>query len=402
MLVVKKYGGTSVADRERIFRCAESCARQYKEGNQIIVVLSAMGKMTDELIDKAHEISLAPSKRELDMLLTVGEQISVSLMAMALESMGIPCISLNGFQVPVYTTSSYGNARIKRIDTERIEHELEEKKIVIVTGFQGVNKYQDIVTLGRGGSDTTAVALAAALHADICEINTDVEGIFSADPRIVAKARKIDEITYDEMLDLASLGAGVLHNRSVEMAKKYGIRLIVRSSFSMEDGTVVKERVKMERTLISGVAVDKNTDRISVIGMKNEIGSEFKLFRLLSDNGINVDLIIQSLSSEFTKDVSFTIKDGDLETTLSLLRENQDILGYEDLEYHTEMAKLSIVGAGMMSNPGVAAKLFECLNNEGINIGMITTSEIRITVMVKEKEVVRAANAVHEMFHLGD
>lgn len=402
MLVVKKYGGTSVADRERIFRCAESCARQYKEGNQVIVVLSAMGKMTDELIDKAHEISLAPSKRELDMLLTVGEQISVSLMAMALESMGIPCISLNGFQVPVYTTSSYGNARIKRIDTERIEHELEEKKIVIVTGFQGVNKYQDIVTLGRGGSDTTAVALAAALHADICEINTDVEGIFSADPRIVAKARKIDEITYDEMLDLASLGAGVLHNRSVEMAKKYGIRLIVRSSFSMEDGTVVKERVKMERTLISGVAVDKNTDRISVIGMKNEIGSEFKLFRLLSDNGINVDLIIQSLSSEFTKDVSFTIKDGDLETTLSLLRENQDILGYEDLEYHTEMAKLSIVGAGMMSNPGVAAKLFECLNNEGINIGMITTSEIRITVMVKEKEVVRAANAVHEMFHLGD
>lgn len=402
MLVVKKYGGTSVADRERIFRCAESCARQYKEGNQVIVVLSAMGKMTDELIDKAHEISLAPSKRELDMLLTVGEQISVSLMAMALESMGIPCISLNGFQVPVYTTSSYGNARIKRIDTERIEHELEEKKIVIVTGFQGVNKYQDIVTLGRGGSDTTAVALAAALHADICEINTDVEGIFSADPRIVEKARKIDEITYDEMLDLASLGAGVLHNRSVEMAKKYGIRLIVRSSFSMEDGTVVKERVKMERTLISGVAVDKNTDRISVIGMKNEIGSEFKLFRLLSDNGINVDLIIQSLSSEFTKDVSFTIKDGDLETTLSLLRENQDILGYEDLEYHTEMAKLSIVGAGMMSNPGVAAKLFECLNNEGINIGMITTSEIRITVMVKEKEVVRAANAVHEMFHLGD
>lgn len=402
MLVVKKYGGTSVADRERIFHCAESCARQYKEGNQVIVVLSAMGKMTDELIDKAHEISLAPSKRELDMLLTVGEQISVSLMAMALESMGIPCISLNGFQVPVYTTSSYGNARIKRIDTERIEHELDEKKIVIVTGFQGVNKYQDIVTLGRGGSDTTAVALAAALHADICEINTDVEGIFSADPRIVEKARKIDEITYDEMLDLASLGAGVLHNRSVEMAKKYGIRLIVRSSFSMEDGTVVKERVKMERTLISGVAVDKNTDRISVIGMKNEIGSEFKLFRLLSDNGINVDLIIQSLSSEFTKDVSFTIKDGDLETTLSLLRENQDILGYEDLEYHTEMAKLSIVGAGMMSNPGVAAKLFECLNNEGINIGMITTSEIRITVMVKEKEVVRAANAVHEMFHLGD
>lgn len=402
MLVVKKYGGTSVADRERILRCAESCARQYKEGNQVIVVLSAMGKMTDELIDRAHEISTAPSKRELDMLLAVGEQISVSLMAMALESMKIPCISLNGFQVPVYTTSSYGNARIKRIDTERIEHELEEKKIVIVTGFQGVNKYQDIVTLGRGGSDTTAVALAAALHADICEINTDVEGIFSADPRIVEKARKIDEITYDEMLDLASLGAGVLHNRSVEMAKKYGIRLIVRSSFSMEDGTVVKERVKMERTLISGVAVDKNTDRISVIGMKNEIGSEFKLFRLLSDNGINVDLIIQSLSSEFTKDVSFTIRDEDLETTLALLRENQDILGYGDLEYHTEMAKLSIVGAGMMSNPGVAARLFECLNNEGINIGMITTSEIRITVMVKEKEVVRAANAVHEMFHLGD
>lgn len=400
MLVVKKYGGTSVADKERIFRCAESCAAQYKEGNNVIVVLSAMGKMTDDLIRQAKEICPEPSARELDMLMSVGEQISVSLFCMALETMQIPAVSLNAFQVQMHTTSVYGNARLKNIDTERVEYELGEHKIVVITGFQGVNKYNDVVTLGRGGSDTTAVALAAAFGADVCEINTDVDGVYTADPRIVPAARKLKEITYDEMLDMATLGAGVLHNRSVEMAKKYGIKLIVRSSFHDVEGTVVWEKSKMEKTLISGVALDKDTDRITVVGMKNEVGSEFRLFHLLANAAINVDLIIQSVTSEFTKDVSFTIKEDDLQKVLQLLEEKKEMLGYKEINYNTDMAKLSIVGAGMMSNPGVAARLFECLNNEGINIGMITTSEIRITVLVKETEAVRAAGAVHEMFHL--
>lgn len=401
MLKVKKYGGTSVADKERIFYCAQKCAEEYRNGHDVIVVLSAMGKMTDELIAQAHTIQPEPSKREMDMLLTVGEQISTALFSMALETMRVPAISLNAFQAGMHATGVYGNARLTEIETDRIEHELSERKIVIVTGFQAVSKYYDYVTLGRGGSDTTAVALAAVFHADECEINTDVDGVYTADPRIVPAARKLEEITYDEMLDLATLGAGVLHNRSVEMAKKYGIKLIVRSSFHEVAGTVVRERSTMEKTLISGVAVDQNADRITVIGMKNEPGSEFRLFRLLADHGVNVDLIIQSVTGEYTKDVSFTIKDEDLEQTLELLKEKKDMVSYQDIRYNTELAKLSIVGAGMMSNPGVAAKLFECLYNEGINIGMITTSEIRITVMVKESEVVRAANAVHESFHLG-
>lgn len=402
MLVVKKYGGTSVADRDRIMYCARKCAEEFQRGNQVVVVLSAQGKTTDELICKGMEISPTPSAREMDMLISVGEQISVALFSMALSVLDIPSVSLNAFQVPMMATSTYGNARIRKIETERILYELDEHKVVIVTGFQGINKYNNVVTLGRGGSDTTAVALAAVLHADVCEINTDVDGVYTADPRIVPKARKLDEITYDEMLDLATLGAGVLHNRSVEMAKKYGIPLIVRSSMNDHPGTVVKEKVKMERTLISGVAVDKNADRITVIGMKNEVGSEFRLFHMLASAGINVDLIIQSVTGEETKDVSFIVDDKDLEKTLGLIREHQETLHYRDVSFNTKMAKLSIVGAGMMSNPGVAAKLFECMNNENINIGMITTSEIRITVLISEKDAVRAANAVHEMFNLGE
>lgn len=400
MLVVKKYGGTSVADQERIFCCAEKCAREYQEGKDVIVVLSAMGKMTDELIAQAKAINVDPSKRELDMLMTVGEQISVSLFSMMLETMKIPSISLNAFQVQMHTTNTYGNARLLKIDTERIERELHEKKIVIVTGFQGINAYQDIVTLGRGGSDTTAVALAAALHAEECEINTDVDGVYTADPRIVKNAKKLKEITYDEMLELASLGAGVLHNRSVEMAKKYGIKLIVRSSFHEVEGTVVWEKSGMEKTWISGLAVDKEVNRITVKHMKNEIGTEYKLFHLLATQGVNVDLIIQSVPSELLKDVSFVIKEENLEKVQKLLEENKQYLQYETYTCTKNMAKLSIVGAGMMSNPGVAAKMFECLKEEDINIGTITTSEIRITVLVKENEVERAARAVHEKFLL--
>lgn len=401
MLIVKKFGGTSVADKERIFRVAERCIRDYQEGHDVVVVLSAMGKYTDELIAKAREINPNPPKREMDMLFTIGEQMSVALMAMAMDKLHVRAISLNAFQVAMHTTSAYGNARLKKIDTERIRRELEDRKIVIVTGFQGVNKYDDYTTLGRGGSDTTAVALAAALHADKCEIFTDVDGVYTADPRLVPTACKLKSITYDEMLDLATLGAGVLHNRSVEMAKKYGVRLVVRSSLNETEGTIVKEKVKkMERMLISGVALDQDADRISVIGIKDVPGSAFKLFNILAKKNINVDIIIQSVGRGGTKDISFTVADDNLQEAIELLEEYKEALGFERVDYNCDVAKLSIVGAGMMSNPGVAAKMFECLYNENVNINMIATSEIRITVLVSTKDAIRAMKAVHDTFCL--
>ena len=403
MLIVKKFGGTSVADKERIFNVAKRCIEDYEKGNDVVIVLSAMGKYTDELIEKAHDINPNPPKREMDMLFTIGEQMSVSLMAMAMAQLGVRAVSLNAFQVSMHTTSSYGNARLKKIDTERIKRELEDRKIVIVTGFQGINKYDDYTTLGRGGSDTTAVALAAALHADACEIYTDVDGVYTADPRLVPTATKLKEITYDEMLDLATLGAGVLHNRSVEMAKKYGVRLVVRSSLNNSEGTVVKEVVnKVERMIISGVALDKNADRISVIGIQDMPGSAFKLFNTLAKKNINVDIIIQSVGRDGTKDISFTVSHENLEEAIALLEEKKEALGFEKVEYNCDVAKLSIVGAGMMSNPGVAAKMFECLYNQDVNINMIATSEIRITVLVAQKDAVAAMNAVHEAFGLSD
>lgn len=402
MLVVKKFGGTSVANAERIFNVARRCIEDYEKGNDVVVVLSAMGKYTDELIDKAKEITEKPPKREMDMLFTIGEQMSVSLMAMAMNKLGVRAISLNAFQVAMHTTSQYGNARLKRIDTERIRHELDDRKIVIVTGFQGVNKYDDYTTLGRGGSDTTAVALAAALHADACEIYTDVDGVYTADPRLVKNARKMDAITYDEMLDLATLGAGVLHNRSVEMAKKYGVQLVVRSSLNNTEGTVVKEEVKVERMLISGVALDRDADRISVIGLKDEPGVAFKLFDTLAKKNINVDVILQSIGRDNTKDISFTVGDGDADEALKVLEENKARLNYKNIDLKKEVAKLSIVGAGMMSNPGVAAKMFEALYNNGININMISTSEIRVTVLIDEKDSEKAINAVHDAFGLAE
>ena len=403
MIIVKKFGGTSVADKERIFNVAKRCIEDYEKGNDVVVVLSAMGKYTDELIEKAHDINPNPPKREMDMLFTIGEQMSVSLMAMAMAQLGVRAVSLNAFQVPMHTTSSYGNARLKKIDTERIKRELEDRKIVIITGFQGVNKYDDYTTLGRGGSDTTAVALAAVLHADACEIYTDVDGVYTADPRLVSTAKKLKAITYDEMLDLATLGAGVLHNRSVEMAKKYGVRLVVRSSLNNSEGTVVKEVVnKVERMIISGVALDKNADRISVIGIQDMPGSAFKLFNTLAKKNINVDIIIQSVGRDGTKDISFTVSHENLDEAIALLEEKKEALGFEKVEYNCDVAKLSIVGAGMMSNPGVAAKMFECLYNQDVNINMIATSEIRITVLVAQKDAVAAMNAVHEAFGLSE
>ena len=398
MLIVKKFGGSSVANKERIFRVAERCIEDYRAGHDVVVVLSAMGDTTDDLIAVAHSIHANPKKRELDMLLTTGEQVSVSLMAMAMQSLDVPAVSLNAFQVQMHSTERYGNARFKRIDTDRITHELDSRKIVIVTGFQGVNKYDDLTTLGRGGSDTTAVALAAALHADRCEIFTDVDGVYTADPRIVKNAMKLDEVTYDEMLELASLGAKVLHNRSVEMAKKYGVELVVRSSLNRSEGTVIKEKVKMEKMLITGVAADTNTARISVIGVDDQPGTAFRIFNTLAKNNINVDIILQSVGRDGTKDISFTVSEDDLDDAIHILEDHKEALTIKEITSNRDVAKISVVGAGMMSNPGVAAKMFETLYNARININMIATSEIRITVLVDKKDVEKALNAVHDGF----
>ena len=401
MLIVKKFGGTSVANTERIFNVAKRCIEDYHKGNQVVVVLSAMGKQTDVLLDMAKEINQKAPKRELDMLLTTGEQTSVALMAMALDSLGVPAVSLNAFQVAMHTTTNYSNARLKRIDTQRIHFELDNRRIVVVTGFQGVNKYDDYTTLGRGGSDTTAVALAAALHADICEIYTDVDGVFTADPRIVPSARKLSEITYDEMLELASLGAGVLHNRSVEMAKKHGVPLVVRSSLNTSEGTVVKEESKMEKMLVSGVATDKNVAQFAVEGLENKPGVAFKLFQHLANHQVNVDMIIQSVEHNGTQDICFTVTEDMAEVALETLERHRNTsLRCEKITITRDVSKVSVVGAGMMTNPGVAAKMFEALYDAGINIRQISTSEIRVTVLIDEKYTEDAAQAVHEAFSL--
>ncbi|NLK27412.1 MAG: aspartate kinase [Clostridiales bacterium] len=399
MLIVKKFGGTSVADKERIFNVARRIEEDYRKGNDVVVVLSAMGKQTDILLEMARDINPKASKREIDMLLTTGEQTSVALMAMALNALGVPAVSLNAFQVAMHTTSEYGNSRLKRVDTERIQSELENKRVVVVTGFQGVNKMDDYTTLGRGGSDTTAVALAAALHADACEIYTDVNGVYTADPRIVKSAKKLNEITYDEMLEIASLGAGVLHNRSVEMAKKYGVQLVVRSSLNNSEGTLVKEEVKMEKMLVSGVAADANTARIAVIGLEDQPGVAFKLFHHLARHDVNVDIILQSVGRDGTKDISFTVKEDDLDEAVAILeRHRQGSLKCQKIDVEKDVAKVSIVGAGMMSHAGVAAKMFEALYDVGVNIKMISTSEIRVTVLIDDIHVEKAMNAVHEKF----
>lgn len=400
MLIVKKFGGTSVADKERIFNVARRCIEDYQKGNDVVVVLSAMGKYTDELITMAKDINEIPPKREMDMLFTIGEQMSVALMAMAMDKLGVPAISLNAFQVAMHSTSVYGNAKLKRIDSERIRHELEQRKIVIITGFQGINKYDDYTTLGRGGSDTTAVALAAALHADACEIYTDVDGVYTADPRKVKNARKLDVVTYDEMLELATLGAGVLHNRSVELAKKFGVQLVVRSSLNTSEGTIVKEGSKMEKMLVSGVAGDTNSARIAVVGLKDEPGVAFKLFNSLARHNINVDMILQSVGRKGTKDISFTTTEESADEAAKIINEN--FSNFETVDVEKKVAKVSIVGAGMQTNAGVAAKMFEALYDCNINIRMISTSEIRVTVLIDEANTERAMNAIHDKFDLGN
>ena len=399
-LIVQKFGGSSVADADKIRNVARIITDTYQKGNRVVAVLSAQGDTTDDLIEKAAQINPAASKRELDMLLSTGEQISCALCAMAIEGMGFPVVSLTGWQAGFRTNSGYGNARIKRVQGERIRAELDKRRIVIVTGFQGLNKYDDITTLGRGGSDTSAVAIAAALNADLCQIYTDVDGVYTADPRLVPSAHKLDEITYDEMLELATLGAQVLHNRSVEMAKRYGVRLEVLSSFDRKPGTKVKEVVKtMEKSHISGVAKDKNVARLALVGLEDTPGIAFKIFSLLARNNVNVDIILQSIGRSDTKDISFTVAKADMELAQKLLEDNRDRIHFDRIDVSDNIAKVSIVGAGMVNNPGVAATMFEALFNAGININMISTSEIKVSVLVHISEADRAVQVIHNRFY---
>ena len=393
-LIVQKFGGSSVANAERVMNVARIVTDTYKEGNDVIVVVSAQGDTTDDLIAKAQEINPKASKREMDMLLSAGEQISISLLAMAIEKLGFPVVSLLGWQAGVQSNSTYGNAKIKTVSSERLSSELSKKHIVVVAGFQGINKFEDITTLGRGGSDTSAVALACALRADRCQIYTDVDGVYTADPRKIATAKKLDEITYDEMLELATLGAQVLHNRSVEMAKIYGFEIEVLSSLEKKPGTIVKENVKMEKMLIRGVAKDDNTARISIVELEDTPGVAFKIFNALALKKINVDIILQSVGRDGSKDIAFTVSKDQAEDAVETVKNTVDA----KVTCDTTVSKVSIVGAGMETHPGVAAKMFEALYDCGINIQMISTSEIKVSVLIDVNDSEKAVKAVHKAF----
>lgn len=398
-LIVQKFGGSSVADAERVENVANIITKTYDQGYNVLAVVSAQGKFTDVLVDKASEINPKASRREMDMLLSAGEQISVALLAMAIEKRGYPVKSMLGWQAGFKTDSNHSNARIKRIDTERIENELSKRTILIVAGFQGINRYDDMTTLGRGGSDTSAVALAAALHAKKCQIYTDVDGIYTADPRLVDKPVKLDEVTYDEMLELASLGANVLHNRSVEMGKRYNVEIEVLSSFEEKPGTIIKEETKLEQIIIRGVAKDTNVARISIGEIADVPGMAFKVFSLLAKEKINVDIILQSIGRDGSKDIVFTVSKDAAEDTIRILSEHKKSLKFNTVTCDTQIAKVSVVGAGIESNPGVAAKLFEALARVNVNIQMIATSEIKISVIVDEADALRAVRAAHEAFY---
>lgn len=397
-LIVQKFGGTSVKDRNRIFNVARIVANTRNQGNDVVVVVSAQGDTTDDLIAKAAEITGDPSHREMDMLLATGEQISIALLAMALQEIGVPSISLTGWQAGFSTDRAYTKARIKRLNTERVESELARNRVVVVAGFQGLNRSEDITTLGRGGSDTSAVALAAALHADRCQIFTDVEGVFTADPRKIPKATKLKEITFDEMLELASLGAQVLNNRSVELAKKYGVELEVLSSINPVPGTVVKEETQVEGMLIKGVAKDEDVAVISILEVPDVPGMSFKVFSLLAQKNINVDIILQSSGRDNCKDVIFTCPKSEAETAMSVLGANKSRFGGGEITINRDVAKVSVVGAGMQSHPGTASTMFEALYSQNINIHMISTSEIKISVIIDKADADKAVAAIHDAF----
>ena len=393
-LIVQKFGGSSVKDRDRIFNVARIVANTHNAGNDVVVVVSAQGDTTDDLIAKAAEITHNPSAREMDMLLAAGEEISISLLAMALNELGCHATSLTGWQAGFRTDRAYTKARITRLETERISSELERNRVVVVAGFQGLNKLDDITTLGRGGSDTSAVAIAAALHADRCQIFTDVEGVYTADPRKVRNTRKLEEITFDEMLELASLGAQVLNNRSVELAKKYNVELEVLSSLNPIPGTVVKEVTKMEGMLIKGVAKDTDVAVITILNVPDEPGTSFKIFGLLAQKNINVDIILQSTGRDGKKDISFTCAESEAEAAMRVLRESAK---FDQVTCDETCAKVSIVGAGMQSHSGVASKMFEALSNNNINIKMISTSEIKISCIIDREDADKAVSSIHDM-----
>ena len=397
-LIVQKFGGSSVKDRDRIFNVARIVMNTRNAGNDVVVVVSAQGDTTDDLITKAAEITSDPSHREMDMLLAAGEEISISLLTMALQELGVSAISLTGWQAGFNTDRAYSKARIKRLDTERVESELARNRVVVVAGFQGLNRSDDITTLGRGGSDTSAVAIAASMHADLCQIYTDVDGVYTADPRKIPAARKLDVISYDEMLELATLGAQVLNNRSVEMAKKYHIELEVLSSLTRAKGTIVKEATNVEKMLISGVAKDENVARISVIGVPDKPGLAFRIFSKLAQKNVNVDIILQSIGRNGTKDISFTVEKDKMDATIELMQSYVETIGASSVVFDDDVAKVSIVGAGMESHPGVASDMFEALFEANVNIQMISTSEIKISVLIKKEDANKAVAAIHAKF----
>lgn len=402
-LVVQKFGGTSVGSVERILNVASCVKEEIERGNNVVVVVSAMGKSTDQLVGLAKEISNQPNKREMDMLLSTGEQVTIALLSMALNQQGIPAVSFTGWQAGIVTEPVHGNARISNINTEAIKRQLGEGKVVIVAGFQGITEDGEITTLGRGGSDTTAVALAAALHADKCDIYTDVTGVFTTDPRYVKEARKLLSVSYDEMLELANLGAGVLHPRAVEFAKNYQVRLEVRSSMEKIEGTVIEGEATMEQNLVvRGVAFEDEITKVTVLGLTNSLTSLSTIFTTLAQNHINVDIIIQSTTEGGSANLSFSIHTNDLLETLKVLEDNKAVLGYEQLDAENKLAKVSIVGSGMISNPGVAAKMFEVLASNDIQIKMVSTSEIKVSAVLEEKNMLKAVELLHSAFELGN
>ncbi|CRK84345.1 aspartate kinase [Neobacillus massiliamazoniensis] len=402
-LIVQKFGGTSVGSVERIQHVAQCVYEEKEKGNDVVVVVSAMGKSTDQLVNLAKEISSQPSKREMDMLLTTGEQVTIALLSMALNQKGLEAVSFTGWQAGIVTEPVHGNARIIEIQTESIDAQLSAGKVVIVAGFQGITENGEITTLGRGGSDTTAVALAAALKADTCDIYTDVTGVFTSDPRFIKNARKLLSVSYDEMLELANLGAGVLHPRAVEFAKNYNVSLQVRSSMERIEGTVIEEEATMEQNLVvRGVAFEDEITKISVLGLTDSLTSLSTIFTTLAQNQINVDIIIQSTTEMGNANLAFSIKSDDLQETISVLEDHKELLGYGQLSAENKLAKVSIVGSGMISNPGVAAKMFEVLATNKIPIKMVSTSEIKVSAVVEERNMIRAVEVLHAAFELAN
>lgn len=398
-IIVQKFGGSSVATTEKLKKVCNHITKEFKKGNDVAVIVSAQGKTTDRLITEEKEIIASPSKREHDVLVSTGEQITISKLAMMLNDMGYKAISLTGWQIPIVTDDNFGNAKIKSINSQKILDLFKKGYIVIIAGFQGITENGEITTFGRGGSDTTAVAIAASLNAEKCDIYTDVDGVFTTDPRITDKAKKIDQISYEEMLELSSLGAKVLHNRCVEIGKKYDIPIVVKDTALEESqGTIVKNSESLENMEISGIAKDDNISRVTVMGLENKIGKTYKVFKLLSEHNINVDTIVQSFGESINKNLSFTIKTAELDEALKILNDNLEYLTAREIVHFDNLSKVSIVGIGMTNRTGIASKMFEALYEKNINMHLISTSEIKITVLVNQDEAEVAVKAIHDKF----